>query len=105
MMRLMRNHPDAVFVANDLMARGAIRAILESGLSVPEDVAIVGFDDLPPAISMTPLLSTIRQPVGQVGARAVETLLDVIKYGAQPVRRIILDVELVIRESCGERTH
>jgi LacI family transcriptional regulator len=101
MRNLLRHKPDAVFAASDTMARGAIRAITEAGLSVPNDVSIVGFDDLSPAISMSPMLTTIRQPVTQVGNRAVETLLDVIQYRSQPAQRVVLNVELVIRETCG----
>ena len=101
MKSLMKHKPDAIFAASDTMARGAIRAITDAGLSVPEDVAVVGFDDLSPAVSMPPLLTTIRQPVPQVGSRAVETLLDVIQYKSQPSQRVVLNVELVIRETCG----
>jgi LacI family transcriptional regulator len=98
---MLKHNPDAVFSASDTMARGAIRAITEAGLSVPNDVAVVGFDDLSPAVTMSPLLTTIRQPITHVGARAVETLLDIIQYRSQPAQRVVLNVELVIRESCG----
>ena len=101
MRRLLAQRPTAVFAASDVMARGAIRAIAEAVLAVPRDVAVVGYDDLPPATMTSPLLTTVRQPIRRLGAKAVETLLDVIAFGAEPARRIIFDTELVIRESCG----
>ncbi|MBN2257580.1 MAG: LacI family DNA-binding transcriptional regulator [Anaerolineaceae bacterium] len=101
MLQLLNSKPNAVFAANDMMARGAIRAIQEAGLSIPHDVAVVGFDDLPPAVSASPLLTTVRQPINQMGASAVEMLFDVIQHGSQPVRHTVLDVELIIRESSG----
>ncbi len=99
--RLLTRQPTALFAASDVMARGAVRAIQEAGRRVPEDVAVVGFDDLPPATMTSPLLTTVRQPIRRLGAKAVETLLDVIAYGPEPARRIVFDTELVIRESCG----
>jgi LacI family transcriptional regulator len=101
MRRLLAHGPTAVFAASDIMARGAIRAVQEAGLSAPKDVAVVGYDDLPPATMGSPLLTTIRQPIRRLGAKAVETLLDIIAFGPQPARRIIFDTELIIRESCG----
>jgi len=71
---ILRSQPDAVFVASDTMALGALRAIREAGLRVPEDIALVGFDDFPPALQAEPALTTIRQPVEQLGAIAVEKL-------------------------------
>lgn len=102
MQRLLPHNPDAVFVANDLMARGAIRAISEAGLCVPKDIAIVGYDDLPPAVSAAPLLTTIRQPIARLGLTAVDLLLDMIDHKQQAPQRVVLDVELVVRESSGE---
>jgi LacI family transcriptional regulator len=83
------------------MALGALQAIQEEGLKVPDDIAIVGFDDLPPARSSSPPLSTIRQPIMRLGVKAVEMLLDIIESGNQSPQRMIFDTELVIRESCG----
>jgi LacI family transcriptional regulator len=98
---LLAHKPDAVFVASDTMALGALRAVQGAGLDVPGDVALVGFDDLPVSASLSPALTTIRQPIKRAGAIAFETLLDIIEHGALPPRRIILPTELVIRESCG----
>jgi LacI family transcriptional regulator len=101
MQRLLPARPDAVFAASDIMAIGAMRAAREAGLRIPEDVAFVGFDDLPIATLSDVQLTTIRQPVLQFGAKAVEVLIDLIENGIQPPRHIIMETELVIRESCG----
>lgn len=101
MQRLLPHEPDAVFVGSDTMAMGAIRAIKQANLSVPEDIAIVGYDDLPPARMTSPPLTTIHQPIHRVGVKAVEILLDIIQNGKEPPRRIIFDTKLIVRESCG----
>ncbi len=101
MQSLLPARPDAVFVASDAMAIGAMRAIREAGLRIPEDIAVVGFDDLPFASTTTPPLTTVRQPIAPLGFKAVEILLDLIENGVQPPRRVIMDTELVVRDSCG----
>jgi LacI family transcriptional regulator len=101
MQRLLTEHPEAVFAASDTTAIGAMRAVREAGLNIPADLAFVGFDDLPIATQAIPQLTTIRQPIHEFGFKAVEILLDVIENGIQPVRQVIMDTELVIRESCG----
>ncbi len=101
MQQLLPHQPDAVFIASDTMALGALDAISEAGLHVPEDIAIVGFDDLVPAFQATPPLTTIKQPISQFGRKAVELLLDIIARGPYPPRHILMDTELVVRESCG----
>jgi len=98
---LLVHQPDAIFVASDTMAIGALRAIHEAGLSVPADIAVVGYDDLPPARRAIPPLTTVRQPIRRFGIKAVETLLEIIESGSFPPRKVILGTELVIRESCG----
>jgi DNA-binding LacI/PurR family transcriptional regulator len=85
------------------MALGALQAIQESGLNVPEDVALVGFDDLPPAKYSSPPLTTIRQPIMRLGYKAVEMLLDITECENQTPQRMVFDTELVIRESCGSK--
>jgi LacI family transcriptional regulator len=101
MLQLLSAKPDAVFAASDLMAIGAMRASREAGLNIPDDVAFIGFDDVSLATYADPQLSTIRQPITSFGINAVETLIDLIENGVEPPRRIIMDTELVIRESCG----
>jgi LacI family transcriptional regulator len=101
MKKLLPLKPDAIFAASDTMAIGAIRAVREAGLRIPEDIAFVGFDDLPIASLSDFKLTTVRQPIIQFGAKAVDTLIDLIENGIKPSRCIIMDTELIIRDSCG----
>ena len=89
---------DALFIASDLMARGALDVLALAGLGVPDDVAIVGFDDSPVATSVTPKLTTMRQPSFEQGERMAGVLLDILA-GRSPEHVTILDTELVRRES------
>jgi LacI family transcriptional regulator len=101
MKQLFPAKPDAIFAASDVMALGAMRAVHENGLRIPDDIAFIGFDDLPIATLSNIKLTTVRQPVSQFGFKAVEVLMDIIENGINPPRHIILETELVIRESCG----
>jgi LacI family transcriptional regulator len=78
-----------------------MQAIREAGLRVPEDIAIVGFDDLDVATRVSPQLTTIRQPVQQKGAYAARLLIDLIECKFDAPQHVILPTELVIRQSCG----
>jgi LacI family transcriptional regulator len=93
--------PDAAFVASDTMALGARRALREAGKVVPDDVALVGYDDLPPALLGDPPLTTVRQPIKRAGIHAVELLIDILENGPAPARRVVLPTELIVRASCG----
>lgn len=101
MQQLLPRQPDAVFAASDAMAIGALRVLHEAGLRVPEDVALIGFDDMPFAARSDPPLTTIRQPTYRMGGLAVETLLDLIEHPDSPPHHIVLPTELVVRASCG----
>ena len=101
MQRLLSYEPDAVFAASDSMALGAMRALRVAGKRVPEEVAVIGFDDMPQAATADPPLTTVRQSIQRAGVLAVEMLIDILKNGAEPPRRVILPTELVIRASCG----
>jgi len=101
MQKLLSQNPDAVFVASDAMTQGAYRALREAGRQVPQDIAVVGFDDMPFAARMSPALTTVRQPTIRVGALAAETLIDMVSDEARQPRRLVLPTELVIRASCG----
>ena len=101
MKHLLKHKPDAVFVASDMMAYGAMRALREANLRIPEDVAIVGFDDNPTSPTTVPPLTTVRQPVSQMGSKAVDLLINMIETGTKFTQKVIIDTELVIRESCG----
>ncbi len=95
--------PTAIFASNDLSAFGAMDAIRERGLSIPDDISIVGFDDIPQASLVHPKLTTVRQPLDQMGRVAVQMLLDQIENPSQPPRRITLATQLIVRDSCKPR--
>jgi LacI family transcriptional regulator len=92
--------PDAVFAANDLVALGVLQALTLAGVSVPDDVAIIGFDDIDFAASSAIPLSSVRQPAVEMGVTATSLLLDVIDApDSSPVRHVKLKPELVVRRS------
>lgn len=102
------NKITAIFACNDLMAIGAISAIKEKGLRVPEDIAIVGFDDIEIAESFEPTITTIKQPLIKIGETAVELLIDQIEKNKEKpeeirIRSVELQGELIIRKSCGAK--
>lgn len=91
----------AIVASGDIMAIGAMRALNDHGLKVPEDMAISGFDDIGFASLVTPSLTTVRQPKYQIGVRTMEKMLDLIAGKALVVNRDVMSYELVIRESSG----
>jgi LacI family transcriptional regulator len=93
--------PTAVFVASDTMASGALLASRELGVRVPQDVALVGFDDLPLASLVVPPLTTVRQPLYELGAAAAELLLKRLDRPEAPPEHLLLPTRLVVRQSCG----
>jgi DNA-binding LacI/PurR family transcriptional regulator len=96
----------ALFAFNDISAIGAIRALREAGLQVPQDVSVIGFDDIQSAAFQNPSLTTVRQPLRNMGLLAAETLLGQIdgKAAHAPAKHIQIDPELVVRESTARRT-
>jgi len=92
--------PTAIFAANDQSAFGAMDAIRDAGLRIPDDVSVIGFDDIPAAGLTHPPLTTVRQPMVEMGRQATRMLLDLIADPVQEVPRIDLPTELIIRESC-----
>jgi LacI family transcriptional regulator len=93
--------PDAIFCASDRMAIGAMLACEEAGLRIPEDIAVVGFDDEDFASLPRPSLTTIRQDQKGLGTAAVEALLRILEHPDSPPPTVVLPVELVVRESSG----
>jgi LacI family transcriptional regulator len=92
----------AVFCFNDIAAIGTIRALKEAGLSVPGDVSVVGFDDILSAAYYTPSLTTVRQPLMEMGQRGAEVLLERIANREKEfVSEVMMAPELVVRESTG----
>jgi len=93
--------PDAVAATSDMSALGAMRAIRDLGLNVPKDMAIVGCDDILFASLSTPTLTTVRQDMGQLGEAACGALIELIEGRINELPRLVLPVELIVRESCG----
>lgn len=100
---LMKDNPDmtAAFCTSDTLAMGALSALHEEDISVPGDMALVGFDDLPFAQYTIPPLTTIRQPITEKGKRAANLLIDKIENKENEVVHENLEPELIVRESCG----
>jgi LacI family transcriptional regulator len=98
----------AIFAFNDQMATGAIGALQRAGLRVPQDISVVGFDDIPLSAAIYPALTTIAQPIGEMGTIGVRLLLDRIARGHPkghaPYQRVWLSTRLVVRESTGPPT-
>lgn len=101
MERLLLNHPDvdAVFAASDLMGAAAIRVLQQARKRVPEDVAVIGFDDSPTAYATRPQLSSVRQPIEALGREAVNLLIRQLQDPSEAPRQVVFTTELVIRES------
>jgi len=99
------DRPTAVFCYNDVTAIGLLRAARYAGLSVPDDLAVIGFDDVPWATYVAPSLTTVAQPRHALGETAMNMALDLIgAEGAHGVGNVVVRGELVIRESCGGRS-
>ena len=100
---LLARHGDlsAFFCHNDWLALGALRALYERGLSVPEDVSIIGYDDLPMCLYMTPSLSSVWQPRTGLGQLLAQLLIDAVEHGARAQHDVVVKASLVVRESVG----
>ncbi|MDX1994708.1 MAG: LacI family DNA-binding transcriptional regulator [bacterium] len=94
------HRPTAIFASNDLSAFGAMEAIRQHGLRIPDDISVVGFDDIPQASIAHPKLTTVRQPLEQMGRVAVKMLLEQIEDQSRPPRRVTLATRLIVRDSC-----
>jgi DNA-binding LacI/PurR family transcriptional regulator len=101
MERLLLNHPevDAVFAASDLLAAAAIGVLHQAGKRIPEDIAVVGFDDSPAALSTRPQLSTVRQPIEEMGHEAISMLMREMQEPGRAPDHLVLATKLVVRES------
>jgi len=98
---LIERRVDAVFCSSDMIAAGAMRALLDSGLRVPDDVAVIGFDDMPFAATTNPPLTTVHQPIDQLGRTAAELLISLIEGEPVQTQHVVLQAHLVIRSTCG----
>lgn len=95
--------PTAIFCADDAIALGAMRAFSENGVCVPDDISLVGIDDIPEAAGCNPPLTTVRQPLREIGEIATEILVDQIEGRAAPGRKVEVATELVERGSVAPR--
>jgi LacI family transcriptional regulator len=93
--------PRAIVCANDQTALGVMYALAHHGVDVPGDVAVTGFDDIPMARHLRPQLTTVRQPIQEIGATAFDVLHAMISHGAPAERDVVLPTRLILRESCG----
>ncbi len=103
--RLMKVNlrPTAIFAANDLMALGVIYAVQEAGLRVPEDIAVVGYDDRDFSGFVRPAITTVRMPCEEMGRIAAQSLLRLIRKEAKAIDPILVKGDLIVRQSCGAR--
>ena len=95
----VENPPTAIFASNDVMAMGAMDATRDRGLRIPDDISIVGFDDIPQARQVRPTLTTVRQPLEHMGRVATQILLGILADPDKKVARIELPTELIVRDS------
>ena len=99
---LARKQPfTALFAYNDISAIGAMWAFREAGLRIPEDISVVGFDDIPAAAFASPGLTTVRQPLERMGQIAAKTVIDQIEGRTEDVQEIVVEPEFVVRGSTG----
>jgi LacI family transcriptional regulator len=96
--------PTAIFAANNAIAIGVMKAVNQRGLRIPQDIALVSFDDLPNLSMVFPFLTVVAQPVYEIGARAAQLLLSRLESGEElPPRHIVLPTHLIVRYSCGSK--
>lgn len=91
--------PDALFCSNDQLAAGALQSLKEAGINVPQDVALMGFDNLPIATETSPPLTTMAQPLREMSETAIRLLLRLIHGEELDIHRVVLDAELIVRDS------
>jgi LacI family transcriptional regulator len=98
-----KEKPDAVFASNDMMAVGAYKAAAELGMKIPDDIALVGFDDIYLSQFLTPRLTTVHVPLSELGRKAVQYLLDMVngKVDKKKSYSETIPTELKIGGSCG----
>jgi len=102
MKKLIKKKVDAVFAGNDLMAQGAYRAIKESGLRIPQDIGVVGMDDLPSASLLDPPLTTVKYPIYEMGRVGVKKLIEMSEKGIISYFEEVLPVKLIFRKSTSK---
>jgi DNA-binding LacI/PurR family transcriptional regulator len=101
-LQLISDHPEitALFAATDEIAMGTLTAIWQLGLKVPEDISVIGFDDISLASLITPPLTTIHQPIDEISRAVVEMAIDMVENPPRERMDLVLPTELVVRKSC-----
>lgn len=102
MATLLGAHPEitCIFAANDLSALGALQYLAQQKIAVPEQMAVIGFDDILMASLVHPTLTTVRQPIYEIGMTATRLLMENIQHPGRPMQQHVFDVTLIVRESC-----
>lgn len=95
----LKQPPTAVFAVTDMVAVGAYGAVLSRGLRIPEDVAVVGYNDIPLAVRLSPGLTTVHVPIHEFGSAAARVLLEELETGRVEPRRVIYSPQLAVRGS------
>lgn len=98
----VQSPPTAIFASNDCMAMGVVDAIRDHGLKIPDDISVIGFDDIPQASLVRPALTTVQQPLEQMGRLATQMLLDILTNPDKKHDRIELPTQLIIRDSTAK---
>jgi LacI family transcriptional regulator len=98
------NRPSAILVVSNNMVLGALEALRERGIEIPKDMAIIGFGDTPSAVLLSPPLTVVAQPAREIGAAGARLLLERLQDAGRPRRSIVLDTQLIVRESCGTKS-
>ena len=93
--------PTAIFAANDVMASGVMEAANDLGLSVPEDLSVVGYDDRDMARFLRPALTTVKLPMTDIGSTAAQMLIDCVESGEKMIDSAYVPCKLIIRDSCS----
>jgi LacI family transcriptional regulator len=101
-MLALADPPTGLYVANNMMLVGTMRAIAEAGFTCPADISVVSTDDIPWATAFRPRLTTVRQPVREMGLEAVRLLVDrIVRPSDEPARQLVLPPTLIVRDSCA----
>jgi len=98
----LKDRPTAVFITNNLMTLGFLEEMYKQGLNIPEDMALIGFDDMPWSVALNPPLTAVKQPGYELGTRAAELLFKRLEQSSRATSSIVLNPKLIVRKSCGE---
>lgn len=99
----LEDAPTAIFAANDVMAAGVINAVVHSGLRVPDDISVIGYDDRDIATFLKPALTTVRLPMSEIGSTAARLLIECVEKDVSLVDSTFVQCKLSVRDSCGPR--